>query len=124
MRRSLREELYSMTRRLPAVRAPSTATRRFTMERDFERDLNERAWSDEAFRKELLNDPRKAIEKLTGQPLPKGVRVTLVEDTADTIHFVLRQKPVTPSGELSDEALDKVAGGYASFEMNKHLNRI
>jgi hypothetical protein len=94
-------------------------TGRQAMKTNIERELNERAWSDDAFRKELLSDAKQAIEKLMGRPLPKETRVALLEDTAETLHFVLRRKPVPASGELTDEALGGVSGGY---EMNKHLS--
>lgn len=96
------------------------------MDTKLERDLNERAWNDEAFRRELLSNPKQTIEKMSGRTLPGQTRVSVLEDTADTIHFVLRRKPVADTGEISDEALGNVAGGFGgdgpALSMNKHLS--
>ena len=40
--------------------------------------------------------------------VPAGATVKVVENTGTHLHFVLPPKPV---GQLSDEALDEVAGG-------------
>ena len=40
--------------------------------------------------------------------MPAGMTVTVVEDTDKQFHLVL---PPVPTDELSDEALDAVAGG-------------
>ncbi len=46
--------------------------------------------------------------------LPEGVRVETVEETADTIYLVLPSTPMAgaESGELSDQELGAVAGGW------------
>jgi hypothetical protein len=69
-----------------------------------------RAWRDEAFHKAVLADPAKVYEEHFGQPLPPGVTVKVLEDTANTVHFVLPAKPAKV-GELSDDELEQVAGG-------------
>ena len=66
-----------------------------------------KAWRDPAFKAKLLADPHGAL-KDAGVPLAAGVTVKVVEDTDKHFHLVL---PPKPTGELSDEALDKVAGG-------------
>lgn len=70
-----------------------------------------RAWRDPAFKQKLLADPHAAL-KDAGVSVAAGVTVTVVENTANHIHLVL---PPKPTGELSDEALDKVAGGILEF---------
>ena len=70
------------------------------------RDLAAR---DTEFRAELLKDPVVAIEALLGEALPKNYSIKLVEsDPNYTATFVL---PPLSSGEISDDALDGVAGG-------------
>ncbi len=68
-----------------------------------------RAWSDPAFKAQLLSDPKAAIAGY-GIDLPAGLNLKIAENTADTIHIVL---PATPSqaAELSDEDLQNLAGG-------------
>jgi len=71
-----------------------------------------KAWRDPAFKAKLLADPQAAL-KDAGVAVPSGVTVKVVEDSASHVHLVL---PPKPTGELSDEALDKVAGGAWSLK--------
>src|SRR5262249_51776509 len=73
-----------------------------------------RAWRDPAFKAQLLADPVAAL-KQAGIPVPDGMTVKVVEDTNTQVHLVLPPKPV---GELSDEALDRVAAGNACATQN------
>lgn len=67
------------------------------------------AITDEEYREELLKDPNAAIAKLTGEELPENFKVKVIEnDPQYAATFVL---PPMVSDELSDEELDKVAGG-------------
>ena len=66
-----------------------------------------RAWSDPAFKAELLADPHKVLTA-AGIALKPGVMIKVVENTDSLHHLVL---PPKPSGELNDVELDKVAGG-------------
>jgi len=68
-----------------------------------------RAWRDPAFKAKLLADPHGAL-KDAGVAVPAGVTVKVVENSDRLFHLVL---PPKPTDELSDEALDKVAGGVA-----------
>ena len=44
--------------------------------------------------------------------MPAGMAVTVLENTDKQFHLVL---PPVPTGELSDEALDRVAGGKKNY---------
>ena len=66
-----------------------------------------RAWREPAFKAKLMADPLTTL-KAVGAAVPAGVTVTVVEDAATLVHVVLPPKPV---GALSDEALEKAAGG-------------
>ena len=70
-----------------------------------------RAWHDPAFKAKLMADPGSALKE-AGLPVPQGVTVTVVENTEKHFHLVL---PREPEGELSDEALDKVAAGAGHY---------
>ncbi len=80
--------------------------------RDAHQRLIRRSLEDESFRQELLQDPKSALERELGAPLPEDVEVRAVENTPDTVHLVIPSKSTTERfGELSDEELDTVAGG-------------
>ena len=65
-----------------------------------------KCWADEDFKAKLLADPA-AILKAEGAEFPEGVTIKAVENTDKVTHLVI---PAAPT-DLSDEDLDKVAGG-------------
>ena len=81
-----------------------------------ERRLVERTLEDESFRQRLLADPKATVEQELGTPLPEGVEVRALEETADTIYLVLPSaSPLGgEGGELSDLELESVAGGWGA----------
>ena len=71
-----------------------------------------RAMKDDAFRQELLANPKAALERELKITIPDDVVIHVYEDTPTTIHLALPLK--TSSGEpqeLSDAELDAIAGG-------------
>ena len=78
--------------------------------RDMETRLIEKAWKDPVFRKDIVKDPKGMLEKHIGQKLSEQLRIFVHEEDANTLHFSI---PPAPSNlnELSDEDLEKVAGG-------------
>jgi hypothetical protein len=75
-----------------------------------------KAWREPAFKAKLIADPR-AILAEAGVSIPAGVTVKVLEDTTTHLHFVL---PPKPTGQLSDEALDKVAAGTMTIGSGKY----
>jgi hypothetical protein len=69
--------------------------------------LRTRAKSDPGFRETLLKDPKAVLERL-GARMPAELRVEAVEETSITLYVVV---PSAEAGELSDSALEAVAGG-------------
>ncbi len=65
-----------------------------------------KCWANDDFKSQLMADPA-AVLKAEGMVLPEGVNVNAVEDTAQSIHFLIPAKP----DSLSDEDLDNVTGG-------------
>lgn len=75
--------------------------------------IRKQAITDEEFRKELLADPNRVIERESGQKLPEGFQINVVEnDPAYDATFVL---PDMIGEELEDKELDQVAGGVVSL---------
>ena len=66
-----------------------------------------KCWADEAFKTKLLADPAATL-KAEGAEVPAGLTVKAVENTDKVFHLVIPAKPT----DLSDEDLDKVAGGF------------
>ena len=81
---------------------------------EMERRIVQRSLEDDAFRQQLLEDPKAALEEELGTRLPEEVRVEAVEETPDTIYLVLPSTPMAGAegGELSDQELGAVAGGW------------
>jgi hypothetical protein len=69
-----------------------------------------KAWADDNFKKKLLSNPASVL-KAEGVELPAGMRIQAVEDTQSVHHLVIPARPM----ELSDDDLEKVAGGMACY---------
>lgn len=69
-----------------------------------------RAWSDEALKQRLLENPRTVLAE-HGIEVAYDMELRVVEDSDQVRHLVL---PASPSGELSDEELT-CSVGYDSF---------
>ena len=65
-----------------------------------------KCWSDESFKQKLLSDPVATL-KAEGVALPDGLSVKALENTDKVFNLVIPAKPT----DLSDDDLDKVAGG-------------
>jgi len=57
-----------------------------------------RAWSDAAYKDQLLNDPRAALA-IAGVDIPSNIEISVVEDSADRKHLVLPAPPA--EGEIA-----------------------
>ena len=63
------------------------------------------------YREALQNDAKDVITRQLNADLPASVKVSVVEDTTDTMHIVLPHVPAE-GDELSDADLESVAGGF------------
>ena len=83
--------------------------------KELEQQVIQKSQEDPAFRSSLLDDPKAAIERELGVPLPGGVQVQVVEETSDTVYLVIPQASGGGAGgELSDQDLESVAGGWGT----------
>jgi hypothetical protein len=71
-------------------------------------DLISKAWADEEFKVRLLASPTEVLAEV-GIDIPCGVDVAVLEDTSETVHFVLPLKPATV--ELYEQNLARVVWG-------------
>ena len=84
---------------------------------EWERRLIQRSIEDEDFRQRLLDAPKGTLEQELGRQLPEGVEVRVVQESKDTIYLVLPSRSAVAQGsELSDQALESVAGGEVSWD--------
>jgi len=77
-----------------------------------------KAWNDEVFKQELINNPIAAIKKATGKQvdLPEG-KTLIVKDQTDTsiIYINIPAEPNLEDMELSETQLEAIAGGRKGF---------
>lgn len=91
---------------------------------EFERKLIERAWEDEAFKQELLSNPKAVYAKESGEKIPTNIEIEILQETANKVYLVLPNTPAsatTSGGEISEEALESVAGGISGCINNSAL---
>ncbi|MEM1360808.1 MAG: NHLP leader peptide family RiPP precursor [Pseudomonadota bacterium] len=67
------------------------------------------AWSDPDFKAKLLSDPEAALTE-NGYTTPENKTLKVIEDSDDTVHFVLPKAP-SELGQISMDELEKLAGG-------------
>ena len=75
-------------------------------------EMKKKAMTDAAFRKLCLSDAAVAVQEIAGKELPDGMKLKFVENDGVHITIVL---PDMATDEMSEEDLDKVAGGTNSF---------
>jgi hypothetical protein len=106
-----REEMSEgMTPKLPlwSYQVQSNSKLVVRTRKDLEIYLITRALKDEAFKQELLANPKAVVEKELGTKLPEELGINILEETEDTLYMVL---PYNPYEGISEEELK------ASLEM-------
>lgn len=77
---------------------------------ELEAKIVKRCWEDEAFRQEFVKDPAACFTKYLNVPSATLPKIVVHEEQPGTWHIALPAKPAA-TGELSDDDLEKVAGG-------------
>ena len=77
---------------------------------DIEAKIVKRCWEDDAFRQEFTVDPVGTAVKYLEVPAANLPSIVVHEEPAGSWHIVLPAKPAE-AGELSEDELEKVAGG-------------
>lgn len=93
--------------------------------KNLEIHLITRALKDEAFRHELITNPKAVIEEELGTKLPDELEIKVLEETEDTIYMVL---PCNPYEGLSEEELQASLGmtyeDVAQWVYEQHSNSL
>ncbi|WBX76786.1 NHLP leader peptide family RiPP precursor [Tenacibaculum ovolyticum] len=85
-----------------------------TKTQQFLQDIITKAWEDNDFKLELIKNPVKTIETLTGKKanLPEGKTIVVRDQTdASIVYINIPVEPNMGNMELSEEQLEVVAGG-------------
>ncbi|MEM9305537.1 MAG: NHLP leader peptide family RiPP precursor [Pseudomonadota bacterium] len=69
------------------------------------------AFEDAEYRAALLSDPKAVLAKQMNTDLPDDLTVKVVEEDANTVYLIAPHVPPAEGDELSDDDLEKVAGG-------------
>jgi hypothetical protein len=77
-----------------------------------------KAWEDSNFRKELIADPVRAIERISGVKivLPEGKTLVIADQTDKSkVYLTIPAEPEMENMELTEEQLELIAGGKEPF---------
>lgn len=84
--------------------------------KEIEASMIGQAWKSDAYKQELLNNPKATVGKEFGMQVPDSVNVQILEETSSSLYFVLPMNP-DRTGELSETQLEAVAGGEFSISL-------
>lgn len=73
------------------------------------------AWTDEKFKKRLIEKPAAVIQE-HGIEVPAGVEIRVVENSENVTHFILPPKPAGEVAELTANQMRGVVGGRVKEE--------
>lgn len=63
----------------------------------------QKAWEDDTFKQQLLQDPKAAIKDAFGVEIPDNIEVTAVEETPEHGYLVIPPKPSTLKAISAEE---------------------
>ena len=81
--------------------------------KEWEIDVILKSLQDEDFKKHLASDPHGALSEHFQQEIPESIKITVVEEQPSEVTIVLPVKPTAAnsSEDLTEQEIDKVAGG-------------
>ncbi|MEH1770610.1 NHLP leader peptide family RiPP precursor [Nostoc sp.] len=82
---------------------------------DIEARIVAKAWKDEAYKQELLTNPKTVTRQKFGVKFADDLNVSVREENSNSLYFVLPLCPQIEGQELSEEELNSVVGGYSTF---------
>ncbi|MBO3458666.1 NHLP leader peptide family RiPP precursor [Aetokthonos hydrillicola Thurmond2011] len=83
--------------------------------KDFEATIIAKAWKDEAYKQELLSNPKAVIGREFGVEFSEEVQVNIKVEDPNNLYFVLPTEPDFSNVELTHEQLEAAAGGRLNF---------
>jgi hypothetical protein len=84
---------------------------------DLQAKVVKRCWEDEGFREEFTADPAGAFVRYLEVPAVSLPEIVVCQEEPGSWHIVLPAKPAN-AGELSEEELEKVAGGALAWKLS------
>ena len=63
------------------------------------KEIIQKAWQDDKFRQEFIQDPKAALEKYFRVFVPNHISLNVVEETEEQYYFVLPGKPLLPKSQ-------------------------
>ena len=79
--------------------------------KDIETQIIAQAWKDDAYKQEILSNPKTVVEREFGVQLPDELNVHVMEENSTNLYFVLLARPNLSNAELSEDQLEAIAGG-------------
>ena len=79
--------------------------------KDIETQIIAQAWKDDAYKQEILSNPKTVVEREFGVQLPDELNVHVMEENSTNLYFVLPARPNLSNAELSEDQLEAIAGG-------------
>lgn len=76
-----------------------------TAEQELLNQIIEKAWSDPAFKKQLLADPKGAIQDAFNITVPSDIEINVLEETANKFYLVIPAAPEADTGVASVQAM-------------------
>lgn len=64
----------------------------------------QKAWEDEAFKQQLLTNPKAALKEAFGIEVPDSIELEVVEDSSNKLHLVIPPNPAEIKEENNVEA--------------------
>lgn len=78
---------------------------------ELQNEVIKKAMKDEAFRTEIMKNPKAAIMKELNMTIPESMNIKIIEEDPDTVAIVVPKI----TSELSESELENVSGGGCVF---------